>query len=45
MQNLVSSGGPELIKKVNAIYLWNILKDGKVAAQWSKFTGGKRGEI
>ena len=36
MKSMVDSGGPELVKKVRAIYLWNITKNGKTAAQWSK---------
>ncbi len=27
---------PGMAKKVNAIFLWNITKNGKVAGQWSK---------
>lgn len=30
--------GSELVKKVNAVFGWEITKDGKNAAQWSKFT-------
>lgn len=28
--------GSELVKKVNAVFGWEITKDGKNAAQWSK---------
>lgn len=28
--------GNELVKKVNAIFQWDITKDGKTAMQWSK---------
>lgn len=30
--------GSELVKKVNAVFGWEITKDGKKAAQWSKST-------
>lgn len=30
--------GSELVKKVNAVFGWEITKGGKNAAQWSKFT-------
>lgn len=30
--------GSELVKKVNAVFGWEITKDGKAAAQWSKCT-------
>lgn len=30
--------GSELVKKVNAVFGWEITKDGKNAAQWSKCT-------
>lgn len=30
--------GSELVKKVNAVFGWEITKDGKNTAQWSKFT-------
>lgn len=36
MKSMIEFGGPELVKKVRAIYLWNITKNGKTAAQWSK---------
>ena len=26
---------PNLVKKVRALYLWNITKDGKTISQWS----------
>ena len=26
---------PDLVKKVRALYLWNITKDGKTISQWS----------
>lgn len=28
--------GNQLVKKVNAVFQWNITKDGKTAVQWSK---------
>lgn len=28
--------GSELVKKVNAVFGWEITKNGKAAAQWSK---------
>lgn len=28
--------GSELVKKVNAVFEWNITKDKKTAVQWSK---------
>ncbi len=28
--------GQEIVKKINAIYLWNITKEGKQAGTWSK---------
>lgn len=28
--------GSELVKKVNAVFQWDITKDGKTAMQWSK---------
>jgi len=28
--------GNELVKKVNAVFQWDITKDGKTAVQWSK---------
>lgn len=36
MKSMIESVGPELVKKVRAIYLWNITKNGKTVAQWSK---------
>ena len=30
------SSSPDIVKKVGAIYLWNITKDGKTVAKWSK---------
>lgn len=33
--------GPELVKKVNAVFGWEITKDGKNIAEWSKCTGRK----
>jgi len=29
-------GHPELVKKTQAIFLWNVTKNGKTATQWSK---------
>ena len=37
MQQMISSVGEELVRKVKAIYLWNITKEGKTAAQWSEW--------
>lgn len=34
----IKSLGAELVKKVNAVFGWEITKDGKNAAQWSKCT-------
>lgn len=33
----ISEGGPELVKKVNAVFGWEITKEGKAAAQWSTY--------
>ena len=30
------SSNPDLVRKVKAIYHWNITKDGKTTAKWSK---------
>ena len=30
------AASPELVEKVNAIFLWKITKDGKPAAVWSE---------
>lgn len=30
--------GSEMVKKVNAVFGWEITKDGRPAAQWSTFT-------
>lgn len=30
--------GSELVKKVNAVFGWEIMKDGQRAAQWSEFS-------
>lgn len=32
----VKEMGNELVKKVNAVFQWDITKDGKTAMQWSK---------
>lgn len=32
----VKQMGNELVKKVNAVFQWDITKDGKTAMQWSK---------
>lgn len=32
----VKDSGSELVKKVNAVFGWEITKDGKKAAEWSK---------
>jgi len=29
-------GRPELVKKTQAIFLWNVTKHGKTATQWSE---------
>lgn len=34
----ISEVGPELVKKVNAVFGWEITKEGKTAAQWSMYT-------
>lgn len=31
----IKDTGSELVKKVNAVFAWEITKDGKSAAQWS----------
>lgn len=33
--------GSELVKKVNAVFGWEITKDGKKAAQWSECSANK----
>lgn len=33
--------GSELVKKVNAVFGWEITKDGKNAAQWSTCTAAQ----
>ncbi len=30
------SSSPDIVKKVKAIFMWNITKDGKTVAKWSK---------
>lgn len=35
----ITDAGSELVKKVNAVFGWEITKDGKNAAEWSKCTG------
>jgi len=30
-------GRPELVKKTQAIFLWNVTKNGKTVAQWSEY--------
>ena len=35
------SSSPEIVKKVNAVYLWNITKDGKTVAKWSKSSASR----
>lgn len=34
-EHLASS--PDIVKKIKAIYSWNITKDGKTVAKWSQF--------
>lgn len=34
----IKDTGSELVKKVNAVFGWEITKDGKSAAQWSTCT-------
>ena len=34
----IKDSGSELVKKVNTVFGWEITKDGKNAAQWSKCT-------
>lgn len=36
MQQMMSSAGDEIVRKVKAVYLWDITKDGKKVSQWSK---------
>lgn len=31
----IAEAGAELVKKVNAVFGWEITKEGKTAAQWS----------
>ncbi len=31
------SSSPDIVKKVNAVYVWNITKGGKIVAKWSEF--------
>ena len=42
MKDLVSSS-PDIVKKVGAVFLWNITKDGKTVAKWSELGGGGGG--
>ena len=28
---------PDAIKKINAVYLWKVTQNGKMAAEWSEF--------
>lgn len=37
--------GSELVKKVNAVFGWEITKDGKNAGQWSKCTERYRNTV
>ena len=30
------AANPDIVKKVKAIYQWNITKDGETAAKWSE---------
>lgn len=30
------AANPDIVKKVKAIYQWNITKDGEIAAKWSE---------
>jgi uncharacterized protein involved in tolerance to divalent cations len=30
------AANPNIVKKVKAIYQWNITKDGEIAAKWSE---------
>ena len=30
-------GRPELVKKTQAIFLWNVTKNGKTVTQWSRY--------
>ena len=33
---MIGTAGDEIMRKVKAIYLWNITKDGKTVSKWSK---------
>ena len=35
---------PDLVKKVKALYLWKITKNGDTVAQWSEFSSAVGGE-
>lgn len=34
----IEDSGPELVRKVNSVFGFEITKDGKTSAQWSKCT-------
>ena len=34
----IKAQGAELVKKVNAVFGWEITKDGQTTAQWSTYT-------
>ena len=36
MKEIVKTSDGELVKKIKAIYLWNITKDGKTVSKWSE---------
>lgn len=41
----IKAVGSELVKKVNAVFSWEITKEGKTAAQWSTYARGKQPEL
>lgn len=38
MKDMVATAGPELVKKIGAVYFWNITVNGKTVTQWSKYS-------
>lgn len=38
MKDMVTTAGPELVKKIGAVYFWNITVNGKTVTQWSKYS-------
>jgi len=41
----IKDSGSELVKKANAVFAWEITKDGKTAAKWSECTAAWNGCI